>query len=243
VQTKFTCKQKISFTLVTWLSIINIGLSQTIELYIPDIFHHEYAPAKTCYIDINQDTILEIVKNQNYTRLDYYSDGRLRAKYEVNTTMRIDTSSIYDPIKNIATLRVDSSLTISPNGKVQIFHEHNILPISKARLKAEGIASKNKMLGKYYYYPKHHDLKIVAQFNEFGDLNGTYKEYYGMEGKYELLKCEGQYGYMEKTVRIFSYDSYKYQFKKQKEASKIGEWKYYDLHGQLEGTEVFKWQH
>lgn len=219
-----------------------IIFSQNLDELSLAILSQNYNDAnhKSIYLSISGDTITERMEGQAYTRLDHFEDGNLKAKYKVKTIRVLRQDTTIDESRSRVNYNNINELKDIPFDVVEEYHNPYLIPKSKSKIKKQAQIKDGKIIGPLKYFPRMEDILITIEYNLDGKIEGSYNEYYNKDG-FTKLKCNGKYGYVERTKYLFNPDVYKYEEKIILELQKVGSWTYYTVQGELESIQNFNW--
>jgi len=202
---------------------------------------YEIKEHHSIYLATNGDTIKQRLEGVIYTRQDYYDDGSLKAKYNVRVHGEFRRDTTLNEEKTKLKVITTEGLRDYPFGLVEEYHSVYKIPQTKARIKKRAKIKDGKIDGKLMYYPRMEEILIIAEYNENGEIEGQYNEFYLSSGNISRSKCKGQYGYVVREKKLFNPDTYSYEKQSISEIQKVGQWEYYSSNGDLVSRQNFEW--
>ncbi|NNE13353.1 MAG: hypothetical protein HKN51_00165 [Saprospiraceae bacterium] len=149
-------------------------------------------------------------------RFEYFRNGKLKCKTEITQDFGIDTTSVFNPKTNKEEIVIYKTLIDRGNGNHE---EYN--PFGK--LKCKGKSLNSMKVGEWVEYDINGN-KIIANYNNKGEIEGKYFEYYYNRLANEFkIKVEGQFKIVEYKVNGVKYF----------ESRRTGNWKYFSKEGLL----------
>lgn len=235
---------KIILSLIGIVIWSNVGFSQINDL--PDI--KEYVWFDEGGYDYN-DTIPRdkfrdhgnphiIYENLNDTivRKEYFKNGRIRSIAQITHEYIIDTTAYRDVEDDKYKIIILKRLNDEPNGSYIEYQEWN------NKIQSKGKCNNGKRIGTWEIYQQNGD-KIIANFNNSGQLDGEYKEYYyNRRDNTYTLKIEGKFAERNYEFSYKSGKTGKLRTSQRSEIRRIDEWKYYSEDGSLLEVVNYNWK-
>lgn len=213
------------------------AINNTVYFENGDYAIGEMTPRKH-YIDFSQILVEYVEEEGQSVRYSYlYRDGIQYVETRSEYIHKIRANKIMQrPRKGkkgvISTIE---GLWDVPNGLYEEFVFD--AEIYDTRIKSRGQCKEGVRVGKWIFFPiRNH--KIVAVYNEEGQLDGPYQEFYN-----EVLIIEGQFGQRDiehKNISALDDKGQPFVFTKSY-SRRIGEWKFYSPSGDLLETAEYKW--
>ena len=170
-------------------------------------------------------------ENNNKVRNQYYENGNLKYLVKVKQFYRTDTTTIFDYDTYDETLEFHNGYGDMAYGDYEeYYYYHNS---NNPIIKTQGKYEKGYKTGEWIYHD-HSGLTQTTIYNfSGGTLSGLCIKYYPSP-KFEKakIKIKGNYGkvYMP---RPYWFDINSSEIIKENIIRRVGEWEYYDIHGNL----------
>lgn len=177
------------------------------------------------------------VKDSIRLRKEYFQSGNLKLTAEVYQVWGID--SLYT--EDLETREL--TLTVSEGRYVDIFHGEflEFTDLQGIGSKTEGQFNHGLMVGDWKTKTDKETI-VVASFNNHGSIDGLYQEYYSLTPDSAQIKLEGQFGVVYSRDFVEDLETGELVEVLLGEIKKVGDWKHYDLSGNLVLTVSYNWE-
>ena len=173
-------------------------------------------------------------------RKDYFAEGRIKLSVETYQVYAIDSGYTEDLRTGELHLVVDSGYRDIFDGKYIEYHEPFY---SKKDIPSTiGQFTNGMMTGKWQTEEGALGHLVTGTFNELGQLDGEYVEYYAdiPTGK-SKIKWKGQYGIVQVDLDIYDHAIPKHLNKKVERSERVGTWVRYNKDGIPIHTITYNW--
>ncbi|MGK0308956.1 MAG: hypothetical protein ACI8RP_001923 [Urechidicola sp.] len=171
-------------------------------------------------------------------RKEYYDEGPIKIIAEITQELSVDTTTYYDYVLKKDVIAIIHKLYDIPNGKYTEYYKSYR---NQPKIKSIGKTKNSRKIGEWIYINNYSE-KTIANYNEWGYIDGKYFEYYfsktdstynvATEGEYELIPNDTL------NIDMNNFKSYLTNINSRKK----GEWKFYSKKGKLRGTALYDWK-